>query len=61
MKLFVMVMAHWSVEYATVMSEYITNYGSALYIGMDEVLAHYACIYIRNFGFTLPLSVIIYF
>ena len=22
---------------------YITKYGSTLYIGMDEVLAHYAC------------------
>ena len=24
---------------------YITKYGSTLYIGMDEVLAHYACIF----------------
>ena len=23
----------------------ITKYGSTLYIGMDEVLAHYACIF----------------
>ena len=23
--------------------QYITKYGSTLYIGMDKVLAHYAC------------------
>ena len=24
-------------------TQFITKYGSTLYIGMDEVLAHYAC------------------
>ena len=39
----------------------ITPYGSTLYIiGMDEVLAHYACTF-ENSGFTLSLSVIIHF
>ena len=39
---------------------YITKYGSILYIGMDVVLAHYACTF-KNSNFALSLPVIIRF
>ena len=34
---------HWLVCISVLVDRAITKYGSTLYIGMDEVLAHYAC------------------
>ena len=32
-------------SWMVVLTNTITKYGSTLYIGMDKVLAHYACIF----------------
>ena len=39
----------------------ITKYGSTWYIGMDEVLTHYACILENAIQFALSISVTIHF